>query len=62
MEAYAASVWVKNWRGEQMIEIDEIGCGNDKAGKLPACPPDYRGDQKGRDPMAAIVQERLEGL
>jgi hypothetical protein len=62
MEAYAASVWVENRIRQQMVEIDKIGSGNDKASKLPACPPDYRSDQKRRNPMPAIMQDGLEGL
>jgi hypothetical protein len=62
MEADRAAIGIENWRGEQMVEIDEIGCGDDKASKFPAHTPDYRSDQKRRDPMPAIMQEGLEGL
>ena len=62
VEADAASVWVEHGRGNQMVEVDEIGCGDCKASKLPACPPDYRSDQKRSEPMPAIVQEWLEGF
>ena len=62
VETYAASVWIEYGRREQMVEVDEIGCGDDKASKFPAHTPDYRSDQKRRDPMPAIMQEWLEGL
>jgi len=57
--ANTAPVWVENRRGEQVVEIDQIGAGDYRTIAKHIAPPNQPRNRKRCEPMPAIVQDRL---
>ena len=47
---------------EQVVEINQIGSGDHRARPQPFAAPDQPAQSEGREPMAAVMQDRLKEL
>ena len=60
VKADGAAIGIEDRAREQMVEVDKIGRDHHRTAALPIAAPDQRGDQKRREEMPAVVQQRLE--
>ncbi len=60
MEANTAAVGIKEWRSEQVVQVDEHGGDHDQPGFFPFLSEKQPGDQSGSQKVEAVMNYRLE--
>jgi len=62
MKPYAAAVWIKYGRGEQMVEVDEHGEKENYIHYTPIRTKKDPGDEGRSEQVEAVVDECLQGM